>query len=217
MRRKIPRRNTIGYQNNKPCTCPHMKGSGVFYFLEKRPKILNDLLIEEGDQIIERIEICRRPITRIFQDLLNFATFGQTKKEMQRLGYDKLFHLYFIVYLENGTVYSLEKNERVNVVAGKIEGGECTVIMEYGEKTLRDFIETAENLNIQGFYQYSAFKNNCQRWIKNIMNANGITQFDSFIMQDVDTLAPSIIKSISNLATNIAGTVNYAIRGGSYD
>lgn len=230
MKRLSPyRTKQIGYQIQRTKLANDLAGSGVIdYFKEKgeqllditvrgRPKILNDLIKSEGNQIISAIKVCRRPITKVLTTLLNILTLGEMKKEMNRLGYDELFHLYIIVYLENGAIYSLEKNARVNVVVGEIEGGECEPLYEYGGATLEQFIINSENQDIDNFYQYDSFNNNCQMWAYTILNANGISQFNSFIKQDINDLAPEIYKKIIKGLTNVAGITNYVMHGGGDD
>lgn len=185
--------------------------------LESRPKILDDLITLKGDVIIKRIEICRNPIKSIFEKLINIASFGMLKRAMDKLGYDRLYHLYLVLYLNDGSVYSLEKNQRVNIINSKIsslDGGMC-ISIDYGKKNLRDFITTAEDRNIDGFYRYSGFQHNCQKWVFDILNSNGINKFNDFIKQDVDQLVPKYLKKISNFVTDVAGVGDYIYRGGT--
>ena len=138
---------------------------------------------------------------------------------MKKKGYDNLYHLYLVLYLANGKIYSIEKNQRVNVIEGKKEGPDdaCGPALNYGEQSLGKFLIDAESEEIEGFYRYNAFKDNCQKFVKDILNSNGITQFNEFILQDVSTLAPSYLSKIVKKVTDIAGYVDYAIRGGEYD
>jgi len=187
-------------------------------YLAVRPKILDDILEKEGDQIISKIEVCRNPISRKFSASLNFITMGRLKREMEKKGYDNLYHLYMVLTLANGNVYSFEKNQRVNIVKGKKlkPNGECAGALDYGKSTLREFIMNADKLNLDGFYRYNAFSNNCQKWIYDIMNANGITRYNKFILQDVSDLAPSYLERFVQGVTDIAGMIDYKIRGGEY-
>lgn len=187
--------------------------------LEDRPKVIDDLLIKEGDQIITKIEVCRNPISGKFSEGLNVLTLGRLKSVMQKMGYDKLFHLYMILTLANGKVYSLEKNQRINVYEGKKlkSNGDCAPSLEYGKETLREFIMDTEAKNIKNLYRYNAFKDNCQKWVYDNLNSNGITQFNDFVLQDVSQLAPSFLERIARGVTDVAGYVDYAIRGGEYE
>lgn len=182
--------------------------------LETRPKILNDLLKREGDKTITKIEVCRNPISGVFEKTLNVLTFGKLKREMKKKGYDRLYHLYLVIYLENGSVYSLEKNQRVNVIKGKTKG-ECMGPMNYGKETLTSFINDAEKRNIPGFYRYNAFKDNCQKWVYDLLNSNGVSNFNDFILQDVDKLAGKYVKTLARKITDVAGVFDFAFRGGA--
>ena len=196
---------------------PLMFGSYLLYKkfkkkLKNRPKPLSKLLTKEGKNKITKSEICRQPVVSIIAKLLNFLSLGLMKKRMEKMGYDKLYHLYFTLYLSNGKVVSLEKNERVKVIMGgkkKFKDTECKTIDYGGKKTLNQFILDVEAKNIEGFYQYSGFKNNCQKWVLDIMNTNGITEYNDFIKQKVANLAPSYLKWISNKVTDTAGVGRY--------
>lgn len=210
-------------QLKKICACPLQDGqcggsvqAGEGWFtkkvLEGRPRILNDLLKREGNKTLARVEVCRVPVNPMLVKMLNAATLGGFKRILKTRGYDAVYHLYMVVYLADGTVYSLEKNQRVNVRKGKLRG-KCFGL-PYGKKTLSEFILAAENRNIPGFYRYSAFRDNCQKWVKDIMNSNGITKFDEFILQDVSQLVPKWVERVANRVTDTAGVADYLIRGG---
>lgn len=224
---------TVGYCRDLHLTnnVDEMKGDGIISwlksfrdrinkkYLDKRPKVLTDLIESEGKQIITEIEVCRDPITGVFSKGLNILTLGKLKREMKKKGYDNLYHLYLVLYLANGKIYSIEKNERVNVIEGKKNSPttECTPVLNYGKESLGKFLMDAENKEIKGFYRYDSFKDNCQKFVKDILNANDIRQFDKFVLQDVSDLAPSYLSKIVKGFTDILGYVDYAVRGGEYE
>jgi len=192
-----------------------LKDKFILKYLGSRPKILNDLLEKEGNQIISKIEICRVPLSSKFNNLLQWVSPTKYEKVLREQNYYKLFHLFLVLHLENGNIYKLEKNQRVFVKTGEVpkkEGTECRS-MEYGLSNLADFITKAEN--IPGFYRYNAFKDNCQKWVVDLLNTNGIHQYNDFVLQKVEDLVPSYIKTIAQTATDIAGVVDYNIKGGS--
>ena len=186
-------------------------------FLQDRPKVMNDLLNKEGEQKIVKMEACRNPIKALWEKLLNVATFGGLKRAMAAKGYDSLFHLYLVVHLANGKIYSLEKNERVNIIDGKKlkPNGTCSKPIIVNESlTLNQLILRAEKRVGKNFYRYSMFEFNCQNWVNNILNGSGFNQLDDFVIQDVASLAPSIIKTLTQGITDIAGVVDFFKRGG---
>jgi hypothetical protein len=82
-------------------------------------------------------------------------------------------------------------------------------------KDIKGYIETMESEKIPTIYVYSAFKENCQHFVRSILNANGITKYDSFISQDTEVLAPSVLQKVAKGVTNLAGAIDVAYRGGS--
>lgn len=202
-----------------------MEGGGVKDFitgiptaLSGRPKILNDLITEYDDIPIIHISVCRQPIYSIFERGLNFLTMGALRKKMVQLGYDKLFHLYMVVTFEGGDQWYIEKNQRVNAQKFTTipENAECTTQTPFN-KTLKDMIETVESKQIPGLYRYDAFKDNCQKFVYDVLNSNGISEHNDFIIQDVSKLAPRWLKYAARFITDIGGVIDYVYRGGSYD
>jgi hypothetical protein len=181
-----------------------------------RPKILNDLILDKGNLIIKSIDVCRVPIRDIWQKFINVLSFGQIKRNMKAKGFDKLYHMYLQFNLSDGTIWSVEKNQRVNVIKGSKStrpGSECRNMI-YGKKTLEDFLLTTEKANIKNFYSYDPFLNNCQRWITSLLNTNGVHILDDFVAQDIEKLAPSYIKFISVPVLGLAAVLDFIQRGG---
>ena len=190
-----------------------MEGEGL---LDTRPKNLTNVLTKDGNQTIVRLEVCRKPIHRFNMATLNALTFGSIKRKMEQLGYDNLYHLYLIIHLSNGKIYRLEKNHRVVVTdLGSYQSkGNClSLVYPENNKTLNDFILTAEERKISGVYRYS-FKDNCQKFLYDLLNSNGINKFNKFILQDTNDLAPSYIKSFVKGVTSVAGIADYIYHGG---
>ena len=191
-----------------------MEGNGL---LDTRPKILNGVLTKDGNQTITKLEVCRKPIHRFNMATLNMLSFGSIKKKMNQLGYDNLYHLYLIIRLSNGKIYRLEKNHRVIITdLGSYQSkGDClSLVYPENNKTLNDFILTAEERKISGFYRYS-FKDNCQKFLYDLLNSNGISVFNKFILQDVSDLAPNYIRTFVKGVTGLAGLADYIYHGGA--
>lgn len=186
-----------------------------------RPKVLNDVMISTTGIPIVSVTVCRTPISPVFRGLLNFATNGLLQQKMSQLSYDQLYHLYIIVQLQNGVLYRIEKNERViiqtvNGNTDKVALEERTSELKLNEAIdLMQFIEKMEKLNIPDIYVYDSFSTNCQHFVQSLLNANGITQFDAFVYQNVSSLAPNSIRKIAKLFTNIAAIGDVIRRGGS--
>ena len=207
-----------------------LKDKFIKKFLDSRPRIINDLIKSEGKAIVERVEVCRSPIRSIFEKLLNTLSFGMLKRKMKERDYDKLFHLYVILYLSNGSVYRIEKNQRMNIIKNPKKNAETvckttavgnsslgSTRSENAHINFETFITAPERVDMKNLYRYNAFSENCQNYVKRLLNANGITQFDDFILQKVKDIAPPYLQKIARGITDIAGTIDYLYRGGAYD
>ena len=187
--------------------------------LSKRPKAITKWLKEVGDERIQSIQVCRNPVTKVIKNLINIVSLGMLKRKMKDKNYDELFHLFLVIRLENGKIYSLEKNQRVTVHTGNKSNdqSDCTslfALRNYGYPTVREFLNNAEKLKIKGFYQYDGLINNCQKFILDLLNANGIIKYNNFIKQDTNVLAPSYVNAISKGLTNVAGLGDFLINRG---
>ena len=203
-----------------------LSGEGLFNFKKKfinkfldgRPKVLNDIIKSDGDVQVVKVEVCRVPIIGVFRKLLNLFSLGKLNREMQKLNYSQLFHLYGIIHLENGKVFSIEKNQRIDVYKERKKGkkAEC-LSTSFSGATLEEFITAPEKVNMKDLYRYQGLSTNCQDYQKRLLNANGINKFDTFIMQKVDTLVPGVIKTISNRITDFAGILDFVYKGGGVE
>ena len=190
----------------------------ISYLLAKRPKNINDLLDSKGELVISKISVCRIELRSRTRFVLSLLTFENYEDIVKRLNYDKLYHLYAIIQLEDGYTFMIEKNERVKIIhynENKPNLTRCrTTNIKHRNITLRDFIENAENKSDENFYRYSATKYNCQRFILDLLTSNGINQYNYFIKQDVSDLFNSSISKFVDLVTDIAGIINYGYHGG---
>jgi hypothetical protein len=164
------------------------------------------------------ITVCRKPITPIFRTILNKLTGNNLTKKMNQLGYDQLFHLYVKFRLANGEDIRLEKNQRVMLRTGE-ESKETeqtpTLTMNDG-KDIKTYILNLESKNIPNIWVYSAFDMNCQHFVRNLLNSNGITQYDNFITQNTTVLGSNFLKRMSNIITSTAAVADTIYRGGKY-
>ena len=192
-----------------------IRGDGLGkILLDRRPKPLKKLLKNNEGANVVKVEICRVPISEVFRRLINVFSLGALKRRMKKADYDKLFHLYLIIHLDNGKKYRVEKNARLTIYEfkKKTELTECKEI-DGLDISLNDFMLAPEVQNADGLYQYSSFKNNCQDYVMRVLTSNGINEYEDFIKQDVFKLVPRYIKVIANLSTNVVGVTDLILKG----
>ena len=191
-----------------------MQSSFIKKFLENRPRVINDLISKFGANDIIKIQVCRVAVKPLWEKLINAMSFGVLRERMRERDYDKLFHLYVIIHLDNGDRYRIEKNQRMKIIKDPVisERTECLPIDV--KINLAEFLVAPEQVDMKNLYRYNAFSENCQNYVRRLLNANGITQFDDFIMQNVKDLAPGVVQSIARGITDIAGVADYIRSGG---
>ena len=158
--------------------------------LPEKPGVnVKSFLEQNGNSIIQEIRIYKDPISSIIQGLLNVASLGGIQRRMKQLGFDRLYHLYGIMRLSNGKYFKAEKNARVTVV--QVNGfTDAAYIGVPVNANLLNFWDKAEKSQGTAFYQYDSISNNCQRFIKTLLQANGLwnQKLEEFVMQPVEEL-----------------------------
>ena len=174
-----------------------------------------------GNYEIIRLNIYRTPISNLLVTGLNLISFGLFKKLMQRYGFDKLFHLALIATIKTEQGIKnviMEKNEIVNV-STNYATKETTEIYEIDISnisealTVNKILDTAlNNVGKELFFYYDPFKNNCQFFIKYLLEGQGLYSNDvkNFVFQDLKELyndLPAIVPTIAKFATDVASTI----------
>lgn len=84
---------------------------------EPTPKV-KAFLEEYGEKEITSITICKTPVEKYIKTTLNILSLGKFNKNLERLHYDNIFHLYIYVTIGNEQ-FIMEKNEIVEVTKTK--------------------------------------------------------------------------------------------------
>jgi hypothetical protein len=175
------------------------------------PKTVRNTLKKYGDAKITRITINRAPISNVAEGLLTAVTLGKWKEIRQN--YDKIYHLYAILYTEKGPLL-LEKNETVVLREGepkKEKGNEAMNVPMARPIPLAEFIDkTIKRMSLRDYTTYDGFTLNCQDFIKNHLLANRLLNPSilSFVYQDTQELiekTPSFSRWLGKKITDIAG------------
>jgi hypothetical protein len=175
----------------------------------------------KGNKIVS-IQVARTPLQGAITKFANWASNGKFDEKLKELGYDNAFHLFMKVKLDNGKTLILEKNERINldesVPTFTAETKQINVPIQK-PILLDEFMEkTRKMLGDHDFFQYSVSNNNCQKFIKSLLEANGLLTdpIEKFIMQDAKELfsaLPSWASSFAQFITDTAGKASQLISG----
>ena len=206
-----------------------LHGGGFFDFFRSPKKEYNNTstntLREYGNDKILSITLNRSPIMSILNSALNVLSFGAWKRALKKQSIDKLFHLSMIVKVQHGStqkMITVEKNEVINISPKTTikENAEIEEVPLHGKNiTLNTLMSKArENKSADDYFLYDGFKRNCQDFLLNIVEANGLLTPDirSWIKQDVAELAkdvPEMLPKVMNTVTDLGARFNQAIGG----
>lgn len=177
------------------------------------------LLNQWGNQsIISQIEINRAEISSNTVNALNMASFGDFKENMDNENIQVLYHLSLYLHTNNG-IFKVDKESTPNIckTARKpIQKNESRTIACPQPISINLFLENAiKKAGTNAFFTYSAKDANCQHWVLNLLQANGIQADTSFIKQNTDKLfgKTNYLRKLSNTVTDLANRADVLVEG----
>jgi hypothetical protein len=192
-----------------------MYGDGIFSrkldFSNKIKKILK----QYGNENIVSIRIGRRPINKLVETAFNIISIGKWNELRNQYYYDKLFHLFLIITLQDGTKLSLEKNDIVNMNVNDSrcsESGVDCIEIEYPQNsmTVNDLVKKPlDRIGKNNYFVYDPFKLNCQIFIKSVLETFGLynSNINNFVYQDLTNIIknlPFYVSWVGKAVTDIS-------------
>lgn len=188
-----------------------MEGEGIFFREAGKlsPKI-RKLLEEVGNEVITSMTIFRKPIS--------VSSFAKFLGVLKNTPYDQLFHLGLIL---NGK-YLLDKQEVIHFEPSTLPQGKDVETMEIKvdkDITINELLEkTRKRMGDSNFTSYSSRRNNCQDFLLNILDANGLNspEYRKFIKQDLESVfnnLPTYAEKITDFLTETSRLVERQIEG----
>lgn len=187
------------------------QGDGVF--LREAGKFPPDdrkLIEQVGGEKVEKLTLFRYPI-----QLSKFAKFIGALKSTP---YDDLIHIGVVI----NDKYLTEKDAVLNFMRSGVPSQSTdTMDVQLGTKsiTINDLLEnTRKRMGDQRFSEYRALSWNCQDYLQNMLEANGLSTAETtkFIKQDLEQVVknlPSFANAISNFFTGAKAVVNRLTKG----
>jgi hypothetical protein len=169
-----------------------------------------DIIKENGDNMIVKMTLKRRPISDLFEKALNYTTFGEFDKANP---YDKLFHLAVVLELDNGRSYTLEKNATILIAEPESKPNTEYKDVNYPTDSiisLNSLLERTRKRMGRKYFLYNAKSNNCQDYLLNVFDANNLGGANEreFIKQDTRQIfnkSPTYVKSMAKFITDMGG------------
>lgn len=152
-------------------------------------------LESKGDQHINAMKICRRPIKSMIEKLANVLSLGQYEMNKRSNGqeYDKLFHLFLVLQMQDGSVVKLEKNHVIQLenCNWNVSDAECRPVGSRHDITLNLMMMNAEKtVGADRLFLYDAVHHNCQYFVRDLLQSSQLltNEDNHFIMQDTQAV-----------------------------
>jgi hypothetical protein len=180
-------------------------------------------LIEQfGSMTVRHIRIGRTPLPSLITGALNVVTLGAFSKMMKKSPYDKLYHLFIILTLDNGKTMLVEKNEAIHLALNPPAMPRNTSWLDVNTipstLTFHLLMENTKKAMGNLFFPYDPTKNNCQDFIIAIFKSNNMLTQDvmAFVKQDVASLFKNFenTKALMNAVTTLGSKVDILKKGG---
>ena len=216
---------------NKVVNVVSKKGKEVGKFIEKvinpdafMPPSVKAIMNNHGQEIITSITLRRNPVSHLITGAMNAVSLGSFQKKLDEQPYDELFHLAMLVQTDK-TKFLLEKVERVNVTSsvGNPQGLETLPCPLNGKEiTIFDLINnTKEKMGKTSFLDYDPVSNNCQVFLMNVLDANGLLNAENkdWVKQDTEILFKNnkVLAKVSKKLTDIGASANVLLKGGNLE
>jgi hypothetical protein len=177
----------------------HLAGAGWFDGLFQVRHAFSDAdtltFNQVKDSIIEKLEVVRTPLKWTSQLFASIASFGTFDTQAKELGYDRVFHLYFLIHLQGySTPILYEKSETITFRFEQPSFSIYTQSMDVSipqDLTVGEFVTTAQSkISPDDYWFYSFDKQNCQQFVLQNLQANGLLtpQIQTFVFQDASRL-----------------------------
>ena len=178
-------------------------------------------LEKHGDVPIADVVIARKPVYSVIEKLANLLSAGKWEKNKEKLSYDRMFHLFMLIRLTDGTVAKVEKNQVVEIKPARWGIDRETEHVKYSisnGKTMNALVRAAESkVGAEKVWVYDSRTQNCQFFIKWLLNDAGgwNSEIDKFVMQDAEKVLEGlgVLGDAARVITDIAGVADVAMNG----
>jgi hypothetical protein len=188
---------------------------------------VRDFLRDYGSFTITSMMIVRAPVGSAILKALNFVSLGAFEAEMKRANYDSMFHLGLVCTFKDGNDnskrYVFEKTAVIEVKPFKqVAGMETQVVQVPRGVTINAMMDKAQQMAGDKFFKYDAFTNNCQVFVRGLLQAAGAwgEKQSEFVMQPVEALLraqPGWTAAVARGATDLGAVIDHVVHGSALE
>lgn len=180
------------------------------------PPAVRAALYNIGDKKITRLQACRMPVASAISWALNLISLGSFFRNMARQGYDKMFHLFLLAKLDDGSSWRFERNEVISLAQYNQQPEDAQEVFIAGrDLTLQGMWDKALEMKGPEIYLYDPIKCNCQDFVATMLGANGLLtpELRAYVVQDATHLLPTYAQKFGRWTTDLAAKFNHLIFG----
>ena len=173
-------------------------------------------LSKYGHLPIESIQVCKKPIYSMIENIANWFSDGRLRENMDKLGYDRLMHLYMIIKLKDGLTIKIEKNHVVEIKKAD-DLGKVHLSLS-GGLTVQSMLDAAEKKHGEKLWQYDAKTQNCQYFTIWFLGDKATTDIKQFVMQDAakSLEGMGLLEKAARVVTDVAAVADVAMNGAGH-
>lgn len=184
----------------------------------KYPPQVKNVLLNHGTHKIVDIKLCKEVVSENTEFLLKALAGKNTWEDAKKkYGFDKFYHLFMIITIENGSKLQVEKNAVIRMSEMQRP---CPDALDLGAPsqsiTVNEMMDrTRQRIGDNDFFTYDPFSNNCQAFIRQLLVTMG--QYNSsaqdFVFQDIQGLReelPSYTKYLAKGLSDVGSFLNTA-------
>jgi len=188
------------------------------------PPQVKNVLMRHGNHRIVDIKLCKEVVSENTEFLLKALAGKNTWEEAKRKhGFDRFYHLFMIVTMDDGSRLHVEKNDVIRVSDAPRPCPDALDLGAPSPLTLSELMDrTKQRIGNNDFFVYDPFSNNCQAFVKQLLITMGLFNQTSneFLFQNVEGLReelPSYTKYLAKGLTNVGAFFNTALqKAGDY-
>lgn len=181
------------------------------------PPQVRNLLAKHGNHKITNIKLCKEVVSENTEYLLKALAGAKTWEDAKKKhGFDKFYHLFMIITMENGSVLHIEKNEVIRLSENPRP---CPNALDLGSPqpiTVSELMDrTKQRIGDRDFFTYDPLGNNCQNFINQLLRTMGLYNETAkdFVYQDIKGLRedlPGYTKYLAKGLTDVGAFFNTA-------
>lgn len=193
--------------------------SDIFQGMRQRASpSIRQWLEKNGEKKIKKIVVGRKPIQSGVEKVANLLSLGKYEANKKSLGYDKMFHLFMIITLDDGSSIKLEKEEVPKLTISSDAGPDKIEVQKQPNVSMNEFIKNAETkAGGTKLWVYDPISQNCQYFVKWCLQGSNLLtpEVEKFVMQDANKVIEgfSWFQKLGRAATNIANVADVALHG----